>query len=97
MNAEKKPKRLGEILIDEGVITEDQLNIALTEQKKVHEPLGKLLVNVLQANLAVSLEHISQPSSAITYYRRALENFTNGLATFNPDVVNQRLELLGKP
>ena len=47
-------------------------------------------------NLAVSLEHISQPSSAITYYQRALENFTHGLATFNRDVVNQRLELLGK-
>jgi tetratricopeptide (TPR) repeat protein len=46
-------------------------------------------------NLAVSLEHISQPSSAITYYQRALDNFTNGLATFNRDVVNQRLELLG--
>jgi len=47
-------------------------------------------------NLAVSLEHISQPSSAITYYQRALENFTKGLATFNRDVVNQRLEILGK-
>jgi len=47
-------------------------------------------------NLAVSLEHISQPSSAITYYQRALDNFTNGLATFNRDVVNQRLEILGK-
>ena len=46
MNAENKPKRLGEILIDEGVITKDQLDIALTEQKKVHEPLGKLLVNL---------------------------------------------------
>ena len=43
MNAENKPKRLGEILIDEGVITNDQLEIALTEQKKIHEPLGKLL------------------------------------------------------
>ncbi len=46
MNAEKKPKRLGEILIDQGVITKDQLEIALTEQKKVHEPIGKLLVNL---------------------------------------------------
>ncbi len=46
MNAENKPRRLGEILIDEGVITNDQLNIALTEQKKVHEPLGKLLVSL---------------------------------------------------
>jgi len=45
-------------------------------------------------NLAVSLEHISQPGSAITYYRRALNNLGNGLATFNRDVVDQRLELL---
>jgi tetratricopeptide (TPR) repeat protein len=47
-------------------------------------------------NLAVSLEQISQPASAITYYRRALENFENGLATFSRDVVDQRLQLLGK-
>ncbi|MCP4335435.1 MAG: Flp pilus assembly complex ATPase component [Gammaproteobacteria bacterium] len=53
MNVEKKPRRLGEILIDEGVITEDQLNIALTEQKKVHEPLGKLLVNLGFATEAI--------------------------------------------
>jgi len=53
MNAENKPKRLGEILIDEGVITKDQLNIALTEQKKVHEPLGKLLVNLGFATEAI--------------------------------------------
>ena len=45
-------------------------------------------------NLAVSLEHISQPSSAINYYQRALDNFTNGLATFNRDIVSQRLEIL---
>jgi len=47
-------------------------------------------------NLAVSLEHISQPRSAIDYYRRALANFGNGLATFNRDAVDQRLEMLGK-
>ncbi len=48
-------------------------------------------------NLAVSLEHISQPESAATYYRRALDNFDKGLATFNRDIVNQRLAVLGKP
>jgi tetratricopeptide (TPR) repeat protein len=47
-------------------------------------------------NLAVSLEHISQPRSAITYYQRALENFDKGLATFSREVVGQRLEVLGK-
>jgi tetratricopeptide (TPR) repeat protein len=46
-------------------------------------------------NLAVSLEHISQPASAITYYRLALENFESGLATFNRDLVDERLQLLG--
>jgi Flp pilus assembly protein TadD len=47
-------------------------------------------------NLAVSLEHIAQPRSAITYYQRALDNIGNGLATFNREVVSQRLEVLGK-
>jgi type II secretory ATPase GspE/PulE/Tfp pilus assembly ATPase PilB-like protein len=53
MNAENKPKRLGDILIEEGVITKDQLNIALTEQRKVQEPLGKLLVNLGFATEAI--------------------------------------------
>ena len=47
-------------------------------------------------NLAVSLEHISKPKVAISYYQRALDNFGNGLATFNRDLVDQRLEMLGK-
>ncbi len=47
-------------------------------------------------NLAVSLEHISQPRAAMSYYQRALENFDNGLATFSREVVDQRLETLAK-
>ena len=47
-------------------------------------------------NLAVSLEHISQPGSAVTYYQRALDNYQSGLATFSRDVVDQRLNVLGK-
>jgi len=47
-------------------------------------------------NLAVSLEHISQPGSARVYYQRALDNIQNGLATFSPEVVSQRLQVLGK-
>ena len=45
-------------------------------------------------NLAVSLEHIAKPKVAITYYERALSNFTNGLATFDREVVDTRLETL---
>jgi len=48
-------------------------------------------------NLAVSLEHISQPRAAVSYYRRALENYNKGLATFSRDVVDRRLEKLAQP
>jgi len=48
-----KPRKLGQILIDEGVITRDQLDIALTEQKKIELPLGKLLVNLGFATEAI--------------------------------------------
>ena len=45
-------------------------------------------------NFAVSLEHIQQPKVAITYYERALANAASGLATFNQQIVIERLELL---
>ena len=51
--AKNKPRKLGAILIDEGVITRDQLNIALTEQKKIDLPLGKLLVSLGFATEAI--------------------------------------------
>jgi tetratricopeptide (TPR) repeat protein len=48
-------------------------------------------------NLAVSLEHIARPKVAIAYYERALNNYTNGLATFDRDMVDVRLEMLRQP
>ncbi|NNE38706.1 MAG: Flp pilus assembly complex ATPase component TadA, partial [Gammaproteobacteria bacterium] len=38
--------RIGEILVSRGVTTTDQINIALTEQKKTKELLGKILVRL---------------------------------------------------
>lgn len=38
--------RIGEILIHKGVTTTDQINIALTEQKRTKEHLGKILVRL---------------------------------------------------
>src|SRR3989338_7759267 len=35
---------LGRILVDKGVISDDQLRIALQEQNRTHQPLGRLLV-----------------------------------------------------
>ncbi len=44
---ESKPKlRIGDLLISKGVINEDQLKIALMEQKRQNEPLGKILVTL---------------------------------------------------
>jgi len=42
----KKQLRLGEILVNKGVTTSDQIDIALTEQKRSKEHLGKILVRL---------------------------------------------------
>ncbi|MFQ5659982.1 MAG: GspE/PulE family protein [Gammaproteobacteria bacterium] len=42
----KKRLRLGEMLVNKGVATPDQIDIALTEQKRSKEHLGKILVRL---------------------------------------------------
>ena len=39
-------QQLGSLLVEKGVISEDQLRIALQEQRKNHQPLGRLLVRL---------------------------------------------------
>jgi type II secretory ATPase GspE/PulE/Tfp pilus assembly ATPase PilB-like protein len=39
-------KRLGRILLDQGVITEDQLRIGLREQQTTRKPLGAILIDM---------------------------------------------------
>ncbi|HUQ75335.1 MAG TPA: GspE/PulE family protein [Burkholderiales bacterium] len=49
MNSPSNPqakRHLGQILIDQGILTEDQLRIALLEQTKQHIPVGRLLVQL---------------------------------------------------
>lgn len=53
LNTVKKMQRLGEMLVRQGVATTDQVEIALTEQKKNHEQLGKILVRLGFATEAV--------------------------------------------
>jgi general secretion pathway protein E/type IV pilus assembly protein PilB len=43
---QRKKLRLGELLVQQGLITPDQLRIALTEQKNQSAPLGRLLVRL---------------------------------------------------
>ena len=46
MSAVKKPKMLGELLIEKGIISTDQLRIALVEQRKKNQPLGKIFAEL---------------------------------------------------
>lgn len=49
MNAPTNPqakRHIGQILIDQGILTEDQLRIALVEQTKSKAPVGRLLVQL---------------------------------------------------
>ena len=41
-----RKKRLGEELVAQGLVTDDQVNIALKEQKKTGKPLGEALVHL---------------------------------------------------
>ncbi|VUD68037.1 Type II secretion system protein E [Thalassocella blandensis] len=41
-----KPKRLGDQLIDKQLITQDQLEIAITEQRKTQKPLGQVFTDM---------------------------------------------------
>jgi general secretion pathway protein E/type IV pilus assembly protein PilB len=43
---QRRKMRLGELLVQEGLITPDQLRIALTEQKTQKMPVGRLLVRM---------------------------------------------------
>jgi len=49
----KKHYRLGEILVRKGVTTPDQIDIALTEQKRSKEHIGKILVRLGFATEAI--------------------------------------------
>lgn len=46
MNASKPKMRLGDELVDRGVISQDQLKIALQEQKRTGDKLGAALINL---------------------------------------------------
>jgi len=46
MAEQRKKLRLGELLVQQGLISQDQLRIALTEQKTQNIPIGRLLVRL---------------------------------------------------
>src|SRR5688572_30117094 len=79
MNSPQDRRPIGQILISQGLISEDQLRIVLLEQMRSNQPLGKLLVQlgfVSEATLrdalgeslgqrAVDLAHVIVDASAL--------------------------------
>jgi len=60
VDAPRKKMRLGELLISRGMITEDQLKIALLEQRRQGIPLGEMLVRLGFATESVIKEALSE-------------------------------------
>lgn len=56
MSLSKKSLRIGELLVQKGVVSPDQVRIALTEQKRNRDHLGKILVRLGFATEAVILD-----------------------------------------
>jgi type IV pilus assembly protein PilB len=56
MSLTKKSLRIGELLVHKGVVSPDQVRIALTEQKRNRDHLGKILVRLGFATEAVILD-----------------------------------------
>ncbi|HEY3487956.1 MAG TPA: ATPase, T2SS/T4P/T4SS family, partial [Gammaproteobacteria bacterium] len=56
----QKRKLLGQILIEQGIVTSDQLQIALTEQKRNNKALGKIIVALGFATEAVMRDVLSE-------------------------------------
>ncbi len=53
-------KPLGKILVERGILSEDQLRIALKEQKRTNRPLGKLLTGLGFVSEAMLREALSE-------------------------------------
>lgn len=58
--AAKPPRRIGDILIEQGVLSQDQLRIALTEQKKRGEQLGRIIVSLGFTTEAIVRDALSE-------------------------------------
>ncbi|MBI5108727.1 MAG: Flp pilus assembly complex ATPase component TadA [Rhodocyclales bacterium] len=97
---EKAPVRLGDLLLERRLITQDQLRIALLEQKSMGKPLGETLLalgfvtedamrGALAANLgevAISLKGIVADSRALSLIPKPLaKRFTLFPVSFDAD------------
>ena len=64
----KPPVRLGDLLLEQGLITQDQLRIALLEQKSMGKPLGETLLALgfVTEDPMVKIAHRGAPLIALS-------------------------------
>jgi len=63
MDAATRPRRIGELLVSKGVVSEDQVRIALIEQKKNKDHLGRILIRLGFATEAVIRDGLMRDKS----------------------------------
>ncbi|MDJ0872317.1 MAG: secretion system protein E, partial [Gammaproteobacteria bacterium] len=59
MTPRRETNYIGQILVEKGIVSQDQVDIALTEQKKTNRHLGKTLVALGFATEAVIRDVLS--------------------------------------
>ncbi|MBE9607755.1 GspE/PulE family protein [Chitinilyticum piscinae] len=84
---------LGELLVSKGLITQDQLRIALLEQRRSGEPLGKLMVSQGFVSEGVLREALSENLGSQSIDLSRVIPAANALALLGKDVAKRLLVL----
>ena len=84
---------LGQSLLSKGIISRDQLNIALTEQRRAKAPLGKILVSLGFVTEATIRDTLSESLGQVSIDLSSTIIDSNAL-TFIPKDVARRFQVL---
>jgi type IV pilus assembly protein PilB len=93
VTAKRKPKQLGQILLEQGLLSEDQLNRALEEHRNTPKSLGRVLIDlgyIRERDLVRALaEQVGLEFVDLTEYR-----IDAGIATLIPEPICRRYRAL---
>jgi type IV pilus assembly protein PilB len=93
VTAKRKPKQLGQILLEQGLLTEEQLNRALEEHRNTPKSLGRVLIDlgfIKERDLVRSLaEQVGLEFVDLSDYR-----IDAGIATMIPEPICRRYRAL---
>ncbi|MEX2203441.1 MAG: ATPase, T2SS/T4P/T4SS family [Actinomycetota bacterium] len=93
MTAKRKPKQLGQILLEQGLLEQDQLDRALDEHRNTPKSLGRVLIDlgyIRERDLVRALaEQVGLEFVDLTEYR-----IDPGIATLIPEAICRRYRAL---